>query len=134
MFMSLNSIIDKVHINKFAAVMGTGGALALLNSGLILYNVEDIDLVLGTLTAIKSLCGLTLVGFVTPATSYKQNRRYDSLMRKLDSNGYNKEFCEKYMDHPCGRSIVKTALKRTDHFGEYQDLKNNNPLNIKSFL
>ena len=38
------------------------------------------------------------------------------------------------MDHPCGRSIVKTVLKRTDNIHEYNKLKNNNPLNIKSFL
>mgnify|MGYP006426401393 FL=1 len=131
--MSLNSLIDKVHINKFAAFAGAGGFLALLETGLTMYHVENIDFIFGSLTAIKAVCGLGLLGFVAPLATYQQNRRYDSLVRKLNSTGYNKDYCEKYMDHPCGRSVVKTALKRTKNFNRYNHFKENNSLNIKYF-
>ena len=57
-----------------------------------------------------------------------QNKHYQSLTEHLQKEGYKEEFCERYMSYPCGRSVVKTALKRTDHFEKYQELKKKYPL------
>ncbi len=137
--MSLDTFVDKIRINKFGGTLLVAGSLALLDSYLELrnpgfYNVSSVanilDIALVTTKAISSAILLT----VTPSVISRQNWRYDSIFRKINFNGYNDDYCSKYMDHPCGRSIVKTVLKRTDNIHEYNKLKNNNPLNIKSFL
>lgn len=69
-----------------------------------------------------------LGGKYIPWAVRNQNKRYERLMECLKEEGYEEKFCKIYMDHPCGRSVVKTALKQTDNFEHYNDLKEKYPL------
>ena len=131
--MSLDTFVDKIKINKFGGAILLTGTLTLAESYLEIRFPESYETVDIVLTAAKSLCATVILTLAPPLIN-RQNRRYESLMRKITSNGYDGSYCSKYMDHPCGRSIVKTVLERTDNTHKYTELKKNNPLNIKSFI
>lgn len=120
--MSLESIIDKIRINFYAEVVAVGSTLTAI------YNVrtsEDVDIKYELISL--GFCLGVCLG-VSLSLSLLQNKKYDSLVGALTRKGYDERLCELYMDHFCGRSVVKAALKRTGNFDHYGDLKNKYPI------
>ena len=117
--MSLEKLLHKIRINFFAEIVAVGiivPALAdfLANKDEFFNNPEHIYSFLGL--------GVSLL------LAKLQNQKYDKLVHALSRQGYDERLCNIYMDHLCGRSVVKAALKRTGHFDHYADLKKEYPI------
>ena len=112
--MKLNNIIDKIKINKFAEA-GLLSGIYLLSNGI---NKPDIiDGIFG---------GLFIL--ISPIVTHFQNARYDRLIDFTRREGYCEPVHSLYMNSPCGRSLVKTVLGRTDNLDNYPKLKQDYPL------
>jgi len=120
--MDSRKFIDKLQINKFAGFLVTSG-LASLIMGCSYYGDNNIDI----FDIFSLVVGAANMGFSFPLVK-KQNKRYERLTNIIEKKGFNEEVCSRYMDHPCGRSVVKTVLKRTGNFNKYSELKRNYPL------
>ncbi len=134
--MDLDRILDKIKINEFNIFVGLLSA-SQLAAGISFFTYEICNYLgegFDENSPIRILGGSTalLLSYVSgkhvPWGIKNQNKRYDRLTDCLGKEGYKEEFCKIYMDHPCGRSVVKTALKRTDNFEHYKELKVKYPL------
>lgn len=134
--MGLDEILDKIQINKFNLF---GSLLSASNfatgASCFAYEIHNyigegfdensiIRILGGSLILLLSYQG----GKHIPWAVKQQNKRYERLTECLEKNGYKEEFCQLYMNHPCGRSVVKAALKRTGNFEHYTSLKDKFPL------
>ena len=117
--MSIEKIIDKVKINLFAEVLGT---LAVFGFGVSFYDLKL------NLYEVPLLLFSTLNAFQTVYNVKRQNTRYNKLEKLLEEYEYREAAFAQYMDHPCGRAVVKTVLKRNGLNEKYEELKNKYPL------
>lgn len=134
--MGLDEILDKIQINKFNIFMGLLSTSQFATSiSCFAYEINNylkegfdensaIRILAGSSTLLLSYIG----GKPVPWAVKQQNQRYERLIECLEKKGYKEEFCQLYMDHPCGRSVVKAALKRTGNFEHYAELKDKFPL------
>jgi len=121
--MGLDTFIDKIRINKLAEGIATMGMLILAGKTSIVFAKQEIDYFDGFVIFI----GLLNLG-ISIYHARKQNHSYEKLVDNIERHGYVEEFCSMYMDRPCGRSVVKTALRRTGNIDKYKELKTNYPL------
>lgn len=121
--MGLDSFIDKIRINKFAECLAAIGIYNLATETAEVFTTQDMDFSDGFNIMVGALnLGMSLY------FSRKQSHRYEGIVDGINKRGYDERFCSMYMDHPCGRGVVKTALKRTGHFDKYKELKEKYPL------
>ena len=120
--MSLNTIIDKIRINVFAEI-GSAYVVYSLYMGIIDVVYQRSEIV----GIIEISAGIGVLAMM-PKTIRRQNERYDNLIKVIERSGYHERYCAMYMDHPCGRSVVKTVLERTKHSEKYNGLKKKYPL------
>lgn len=118
--MGLEEIIDKFKINLFAEAVAMNGALCVASCFLDGKGINAYDIPFLALTAINFS--------VLPPIVKRQNKRYDKLVDYTKRYGYNQEAFGQYMNHPCGRFVVKAALKRLDMSEKYEELKDKYPL------
>jgi len=121
--MILDTFIDKIRVNKFSEFLVATGIYNLASETAEVFTTHDFDFSDGFYMLIGALNLGMSVYFAR-----KQNRRYEGIVEGIENHGYDDRFCSMYMDHPCGRSVVKTALKRTGNFDEYKELKTKYPL------
>jgi hypothetical protein len=121
--MSLDTFIDKIRVNKFAEFLAATGVYILATETAEVFTTHDFDFSDG----VNILIGAFNLG-MSLYFARKQNRRYEGIVEGIERQGYDERFCSMYMDHPCGRSVVKTALKRTGNFDEYKELTAKYPL------
>ncbi len=134
--MGLDEVLDKIQINKFGIFVGLLSTSQFATSiSCFAYEINNylgegfdensaIRILAGSVTLLVSYVG----GKPVPRIVKQQNQRYERLIECLGKKGYKEEFCKLYMNHPCGRSVVKVALKRTGNIEHYAELKDKFPL------
>ncbi|MFH1310987.1 MAG: hypothetical protein ABIH65_01120 [Nanoarchaeota archaeon] len=115
--MGFGKLLDKIKINKFVEA-----GLAYATCNLFFASNES-----AITEGIIKVSSILLVG-VSAGIAKIQNLRYDRLVNEINKSGYDERICSLYMNSPCGRSLVKTVLKRTDNFDNYPKLKEKYPI------
>ncbi|MGV8086923.1 MAG: hypothetical protein ACP5N1_04790 [Candidatus Woesearchaeota archaeon] len=121
--MGLETFIDKIRVNKYAEFSAVIGVCALYAGIADVTMMHDINFTSGMNVCLGVVNTLNAIYFTR-----KQNQRYEGIVQGIKEYGYSDKFCSMYMDHPCGRSVVKVALKRTENFDKYKELKKKYPL------
>ena len=127
--MGLDTFIDKIRVNKFAECLAVTGIHHLATGTVEVFTTHDIDFSDEFIMLIGALnLGMSIY------FARKQNRRYEGIVEGIERHGYDERFFSMYMDHPCGRSVVKTALKRTGNFDKYKELIRSKSYPLKSLV
>lgn len=121
------SFLDKCKINLYG---GSGLAYSCL-MGLTMYGYSY---VMGHELSAEQTSGLLFFGLHIPLLAslsiraiYKQNKRYEWLLRDLETNGYVEKSFGDSMKTPCGRKLVKTVLERVNLSEKYSTLEESFP-------
>lgn len=116
----MQRLTDKIVINKYALTIGT------VNGYYFLDGISDMmskNQASGFLLTTLGTLGL----YISKKIAERQNRDYDRLSESLN-NKFDERLIAPFMEYPCGRSIVKTILKRMDKFELYPKLSKAYPL------
>tara|TARA_Y100000034_G_C6773719_1_gene345316 strand:- start:451 stop:825 length:375 start_codon:yes stop_codon:yes gene_type:complete len=120
--MGLDSFVDKIRINKCALTLA---AVSVTSLGLLASSFVDTDYKLIGLAfspfSILGIGGSFMIGLL-------QNSRYNRLTEIARERGVDKEAFPQYMNHPCGRSVVKAVLKRSGNYNAYPELSEKYPI------